>query len=491
MAEQENLPDAGHPLGWPMRVLVFPTLAHCDVIATGPKDERRVFGTLGCLMYAAWGWQCGLFANAARVMLSSDGSWNPTHIALGVLMATIILLTDAIVFMAASWSAQGIAEVERTHEFKLPTSGANQAKSAALIGGRFAMAILIASFMAMVVSLLAFEKDIGRILEGKYQTANAALLREKAASEDAELQKWKNARTELAARIPALEAEERSLRTSNLEPKVDDAQLRLATQAIPAAQAARVAADRELKSARAALAREAYLDGYGRRAAQARVASAERELASAQRSLDEAERRVREQTDMRAVEARRKEGLAATSLAQVVAGKAEIERRIVEGNAAYATRLANREAITRAMVEKDPRHVPRDDGLLVRLQALKELAKDEAIAHALLGFEALLILLELAAVMGKTLTLIPLSYATRMAERDLIRALETGRRLKDVFSAKPKPAPAPDIVVEPTPPVTEPPEPPKPLNGVDRTRRHAPRWKPSFGGGDGEPPREH
>jgi hypothetical protein len=468
-----------------------PTLAHFDTLSQCPDGDLRVVRMLGFLMWLSFAWECVLFSNAARVMLSPDGSWQPAFVGLGLIIATIMLLADAIVFIAASWHAHGLAEIERTHEFKLPTTRAGRLKGASLLGGRFVMAVLIANFMAVTAGLLAFEKDINRVLELKYQTENSTLLFEAAQREDAELQKSKANQEKLAGFIPSMEAEEKSLRALNLEPKLDDTELRFALQRVASAQAAKAAAERDLKTARLILARERTNDWSGSRSSQERVNLAERDAFAARRTADEAQRRVQEIVDARNTEARRKEDLASTRLAEVAARKGDIERQLAELKVPYELRVASREANIRGMVERDLRYVPRNEGLLVRLQALNELSKDPTIAYALYGFDAILMLLELAAIMGKTLTLIPMSYATRIVEQDLARAIEAGRRLKAMvdgtISAPPVPIEVEPVTSGPSGIHEPPPETPRPKNASSGPARHRPRWTPPLQESEVEP----
>jgi hypothetical protein len=498
-------------IGWFDRLLMSPTLVHYDILAKCPEGDARVVRFLSILMCLSFCWEVILFSNAAHIMLASDGTWHIGLFAVAVLMGFIVLLADAIVFIAGSWHTHGLAEVERTHEFKLPRTRVDHAKGGALIGGRFVMALLIANFMALTTGLLAFEKDIDRILKSRYLSANAILFSEGAQREDTELQKNKAGQQERGGLVLQAEAEEKSLRALSLEPKVDDSELKLALQRVASAQATKVAADADLKSAEVHSARErggecrvpgvSCIAGEGPlwRAAQERIAASEREAAAASRALVEAQRSLRELSDARNSEARRKEAMAQIRLAEVTARKGELERQIAALAEAYGKRLASRESSIRAAVESDPRYVPRADGLLARLQALNELSKDESIAHALYGFDAILILLELAAIMGKTFALIPMTYATRMVELDLAREIETAKRLKALITGKVEPVPAPPepVIVkqaEPEPVVTAAPVStgPQPLNGAGvRARRHAVRWRPDLKGGPPEPQRQN
>jgi hypothetical protein len=489
------------------KALIAPTLVHFDILADCPDGDVRVVRSLAILMWLSFGWECILFANAAHIMLTSDGAWHIHLVAVAVLMALIVLLADSLIFISSAWTTHGIAELERTHKFKLPRSPSDHVKGATLLGGRFVMALLIANFMAVTTGLVAFEKDINRILWDRYLLANASLFSAAAGREDGELQKNKAAQQELSGLIAQLEAEEKGLRSLSLEPKVDDSEIKLALRAVAAAQAAKAAADADLKSAEVHSARErggqcklggvSCRPGAGPRwrAAQERIAASEREVAATSRNLDSAQQTLDRLSAAQKVEGRRREGLADTRLAEVMQHKAKLERQAAALRTEYSKRFAARETTIRSAVERDPQRVPRPDGLLARLQALHELSKDESIRLALYGFDAILILLELAAVMGKSFALIPMTYATRIVELDLAREIETARRLQLLMTDAPQlvPEQAPIIVKAEEAGVTAtstpvPPDPQPVTGSEDRTRRHAPRWKPNLTNGETGPP---
>lgn len=370
------------------------------------------------------------------------------------------------------------------------------------------MALLIANFMALTTGLVAFEKDINRILKDRYLAANSALFASAAQREDTELQKNKSSQQELANLIGQLESEEKTLRSASLEPRVDDSEIRLALQAVASAQAAKMAAEADLKGAEVHSAREmggqcksrgvSCRPGAGPlwRAARERVAASEREVAAASRNVEAAQQALNRISEAQKVESHRKEGLAGTRLAEVAKRKAELERQAGALRTAYNSRFASREAAIRSAVERDPRRVPRPDGLLARLQALHELSKDESIKWALYGFDAILILLELAAVMGKTFAFIPMTYATRIVELDLKREIEAAKRMTLLMTDAPQLAPdaAPNAAKADDASVTTAATPamspdPKPLSATnDRSRRHGLRWKPDLGDGEAGPP---
>ncbi|MCC8978882.1 DUF4407 domain-containing protein [Bradyrhizobium acaciae] len=497
MAEKETNSAAreGRALSLVTRILIAPTLVHHDIVRACPDGDLRVLRVLGLLIYVSAAWQAALWSNAAAMMLSTS-VWHPAAIAIGVLVAGIVGLIDVLVFIAASWNAQGQAEVERTYLFKLPRKLSDTIKKFAFSGGRFLMVLMIGTAMATVAGTIAFKPEIDQLLAARYLERNRPLIKEKAAGVDAELVKNKASQSRVTALLPSIEEEERTLRAFNLDPKVDEVLLRSANQRATAAQNARAAAERELKAARAVLARAG--DRPNRRAAQERLSSAEREFAAAARGSEEAQQRVLEQTEARGKETQRKEALAADRLREVTDHRRELEQQLAELRVVYDRTIASREATVRQLAQQDPRHVARDDGLLARLKALHELSRDEVVARTLFIFEAILILLELAAVLGKTITLIPMTYATRLFEADLVRAVETAGRTKKAIEG-PSPVPeAPPIAPAPEPPrtpsvVTVPAAPVgKPeTSAPDKPPRHAPRWKPSLQAGHNEPPREH
>ncbi|MEI9899194.1 MAG: DUF4407 domain-containing protein [Hyphomicrobium sp.] len=283
------------------------------------------------------------------------------------------------------------------------------------------------------------------------------------------------------------------MRDLSVDPASGNSEAQLYVQRVTAAQTAKDAAAKELVAANIFAQRELGGDcgdaglsciageGPRYRAAKERMAAAEREVASTSQALESAQDDLRQFRASRSNETQRVAKTADARLGEVSARLASLEAQYATAKAAYERRLGSRERLIHEAAVHDPRHVERRDGLLARLKALQGLARDDAIAAALYGFDALLVLLELAAVMGKTLVLIPMAYATRIVEMDLLRALETTKRLTTAMTEETKSPVAPEapkkpVVVEPEkrPDSVAVPQPaPAPA-----PRRHGRRWKP-------------
>jgi len=94
---------------------------------------------------------------------------------------------------------------------------------------------------------------------------------------------------------------------------------------------------------------------------------------------------------------------------------------------------------------------------------------DRSVATLVYLFDGIFMLLELAAVVGKTIGFVPMTYATTLAEADLIRAYETVQRLEHVIHGGPAPdrmkdgePPVEGALPEEPEPVSPPPQPPLP-----------------------------
>lgn len=487
---------APRPFGFLARALLRLTFIHQDVLAACPPGDIAIAFGFAVLQVLSTLWTGVLFANALRIMLSPDGSWQFTAIAVAAIMALILMLADGLIFIAASWHAHGVAEIERTEGFTLPRSLSDRAKSVLLIGARLVMSLLIVNVLAVAACLLAFQKDIDRILGEGYAHQNAVLLADAAKREDAELATVQVSLRDLQNLLSTTEADERRLRAVTVDPAVADEPLKLAFAQLAAAQKRKVEADSELAAAQVFAARERGGDcgaaglscvageGPRWRAARDRVGAAQHNAMDAAAALTNAQKQVDELQRSRGSEMVRKTNAANTQLGEVSARRAALERQYSDRKRAYDTRLASRESTIHAAVEADPRHVAKGEGLLDRLRALKQLSNDQAIAPTLFGLDALLMLLELAAVMGKTVALVPMSYATRIAELDLVRALQTAQRLSEAFGKSNRPEPIPEETPDQGDGAGEPASEPS-VTVVPRTRprRHAQRWRPDFSTG--------
>src|SRR5262249_55762820 len=114
--------------------------------------------------------------------------------------------------------------------------------------------------------------------------------------------------------------------------------------------------------------------------------------------------------------------------------------------------------------------------------ALRELMEDKSVATLVYVFDGMLMFLELAAIIGKSISFVPMTYATTLAEVDLVRAHATAERLARVAGgsrAPPPDEPSPDHVSSGPAPVPRPPRPsPLAQQGRKPSERHAPRWRP-------------
>lgn len=454
-------------------------------------DLANVYKTTALLALSAT-WSVILFANAFRIMLAPAGEWQLTHLGLALLVSAIVALADIQIFIAGSWMAHGIAELERTGRYAEPLATTAFRKVWVVLAVRFATALLVANFLAVIASLIAFDKEIVETIAAKAISENAALVAEKTAAIDAEDGRTVQELEAQRKRIAALEEESRTLREASVTPPEHDPEMKVALERLAAAEAAqsKARAARDEANSRAATELGGCADGAcvaGRgpkfHAWQARLRAAEAALAEATAARDLAATRARELQEAREREAGRKNDAVQARLKEVLAGLAVLEKERADLSRTYSDQVARREARIRNAAEADLRYKKYDSGLISRLKALGELTKDEAIARFVYLADAVLIVLELATVIGKTVSFIPMTYATMIAERDTMRARAAADRMSGGGGSAPPPAPSP-VPAGPQGP-TSPGAPEKPVppggakpapNGI--SRRHAPRWKP-------------
>lgn len=457
------------------------------------KSDTKYIVKVASLMWLGWLWQTILFTAAAHTMLSPPGGGlSLMHVGLAMLISTIIMLCDALVFIVMSWTSHGETLLARTGNFDASEARKSKLKTAGLLAGRVGAIVLVANFYGVVVSLHSFPNELDKKLVQWHVAENAALTQEKTASETRELERNRQRQGELTARIGGLSQEQRRLDGLITSGTSDDPEIARALDSVARAEAARNDAQRAKLIAEADSANEidgrcgprsSCKAGRGSRwaAAQARIASADRAVADAASALDKAEIRLRELKTTRAGDGRRNAGEAKERLGVVTREKEGLERQLATLTEGYQRRLSNHEASIREAVERDPRFVPKDEGLLARLRALRELMQDPAVATLVWIFDGLLVFLEVSTILARSVSLVPMEYTMRLVLRDSLLAHEIADRLKKERAQYEAPSLVPAAASGATDPLSPSPEPPKDLAPErPRNARHAPPLKPPF-----------
>jgi hypothetical protein len=442
------------------------------------KSDRRYVAMVGMLMMLGWVWQVILFTAAAHIMLSPK-EWRFDLLGLAVLISTMILLADALIFISCSWIGHGNALLSKTGKYQVPGERSAKVRTATMIGGRFGIVVVFANFFGINVALISFTHEINQVLNKWYLSANGSLIAEHRDTQTRELGKIEQQQTQISVTIAALQAEERRLGGIAIDPAAAEPELRLALAGVARAEAAKTSAERALVSAEQdsanevegrCLPRRSCRPGAGPqwRAIQERIKAGRRRVDVATQELAAAQTSLREMQAARAGEMQRKAREAKTRLAEVTQDREAQERQLAALAAEYQRRLLNREQVIREAVEHDPRHVSREEGLIARLRALRELMQEPAVATLVYIFDGMLVFFELATILAKTMSLVPLEYVMRLAQREALLADEIASELSRALGQG-----ANRDVAD--------------AGASTRSSRHAPRWRPPSAGSEGEP----
>ena len=483
-------------------ILLWPMCLHPELRDQSPPGDISNLKRQGLSFVFMLAWLTVVASNALRVTLSPTGELRFSDVALGLLVASMVVLLDLTLFVSASHYTQGLTQAAHTGQFKPPLIRGAKAKAGLLLAVRIGIAVATANVAATSVSLEIYNKEIHAQITRDHVRQNAPIIAQATNRVEENIRSSEGRQQALAASIAKVDAEIAQLGATIVDPRVSDPELRTAIDALARAQAAKAEAEAALLEARSAMADE--LDGTLRaprrggprrsgragqgpkyRAAVQRLEAAEIQLQTATGAVASAEARIAAIRTGNAGEVDRKTSAARTRMAELNRQRATDVRRLAEVTAEHRTRYADRDRLVQEAVRNDPNFISREEGLLTRLKALRELMNEPAVAAMVYLLDFLLVLLELAAVLGISLAFTPSTYALLVVERELKRSVETARRLSEMISSAPSSLNEAPIMAT-SPPVS--PE-PQPIAGSDDRRpRHAPRWKPNLTNGATEPP---
>jgi uncharacterized protein DUF4407 len=410
--------------------------ADADMLAQCPARDIDNVRNVSAIMILVWLIQTGVFAVVAHMMLARPGQFRPELIVAAGLLATLILLMDSAMIMRAAWAAQGIDELARGG-LNISRGWGNRIKSGLLLTVRLAISFVLSALMAVFLSILLFETDVNRELDGMYQEQNAALFADAAGRVDERLRKNVEIRDEIRSGITRTEQEEKDLRPIIIDPMLEEPELKVALERVARLEAAKAAADADLVKAQEFSTHElagkvvapgnSGVPGAGpvRRAAEERVAIATRSVEAAAEALSRAQAQVGELRKGRTDAAERRSETAQARLAEVFKRRQAEEAKLAELEDEHRRLSAGREETIRASVESSPTHLPKNEGFLARVRALDRLTRDRVILSVVILFELAWLAIELAAVFTKIATFVPATYARMLAAEDYGQAVKT------------------------------------------------------------------
>jgi hypothetical protein len=486
--------------------LLWPMCLHPELKDQSPPGDWSNLKRLGLAFYLMLAWLWIVAGNALRVMLSPSGELRISDVVLGFLVAAIVCLLDLNLFVAGSHYAHGLAQVSRTGQFKLPLTWAAKVKAGALLAVRVGIAVATANVVATTVSLEIYYKEINAQITREHVRQNASIITGATRRVDEEIGNSDRRQQALSSAVAKLDEDIAQLGATILNPNVADPEMRSAIEGLARAQAAKAEAEGSVLEAKTAIADE--LDGTCRvarrggsvrscrpgegpryRAATQRLQAAEAQLRAATAAVASAEAKLASIRSGNAGEIERKTAVARSRMADLNRQRADSVRQLAEMAERHRARYSDRDRLVQEAVRNDPNYVPREEGLLTRLKALRELMNEPAVAAMVYLLDFLLVLLELAAVLGIMIAFTPSIYSLLVVERDIKRAVETARRLNEVMSVPGSPDRNPAPPLQPVGPTStegsapgsgplSDQSPESATSGLAPAKRHAPRWRP-------------
>lgn len=407
------------------------TAMECDLLSRcGDRDlqeSARCFWLLvGVALY-----QTIVFASLAHQLLAEPGVIRPLYIVLAFIPALVVMLLEAALIIAPSYLNAGLATLERSG-LEIPGLLGRRVRNGIAVALRLTFALACAQLGAIAITLPLLDKDSATHLEQVYRKQNVPIFTAAATRFDANVRQVTRQRAAEGDAIAKLRVEEEGLRRANIDPLADEPQLAAQLARIERLRSAKATADQQL-SAEQRLANDELTGrktspflsgrvGYGpfRRAADERVRNAQMRYDRAAADLAKAETDLVTLRDNLATVGAGKSGEAQKRLAEVTEARAAHERQFASLDARVQGLIRDREQLIRAAVEADTAHAPREDGILARARAVRELIEaDWSALMIVLLFDVVLFFIEVAVLLSKTFAA-PTTYSTLLAYQHVV-----------------------------------------------------------------------
>lgn len=398
----------------------------CDLLERCPdRDLQEMTRCCGLLLLVA-AYQCAVFASLGHILLANPGSFHPEYVAIAALPAVLVMVLEAALVIAPSYFSAGVRNLEQSG-LVVPSQITRRLKNALAITLRLIFALALAQLGSIAITLPLLSKDAFARFEQNYRQRNATLFVQADARFADTQRRLTEQLDEARSQAATLKKEEERWRRASINPDSDDPELSALLARLEELRSAKADAEKDV-ALQQQLANDELMGkrtnpilsgnvGYGpfRRAADERVANAERRVENVMRDLRDTEGRVAALRAQLAGASAGKAGGAETRLAEVTRDRAAQEARVAELDGQARGLVRDREKIIRASVESDTTHVPKEDGILARAHAVRDLIEsDWSALLVVILFDIVLFFIEVAVLLSKTLAA-PTTYATLLA----------------------------------------------------------------------------
>ena len=399
-----------------------------DTMRQCPQHDADNVRALGELLIASFIWQSLLLTLIGERLFAEPGQFRPDILAGATGIALFVMLIDSYIFYRSGFELAGIEELRRA---SLDVGGPGPAKKIAYLIARIFLSIGFSQLTAIFTALLIFGADIDARLLSTYQTANARSLAAVAELADADIQRTTSAVKTQGGRIDAVSSQVTTLRQHDIEPTANEPRLQQAQQEVSEAIAAETFASME-KGGVTVDGRSSGVAGIGPRykAALETAETAKRHAQEASSSLDDARARLDKMRNESASAASTQQERSHSELPTYEQSLATEEGKLAKLKDQLSTLVKDRPETIRRGVEAAADFVPLNRGFLAQLVALDEIAtENRKIGTVILLIDLVSFGLELAAVLAKVSSYVPMKYSALLAANSYAAAVRIADEL--------------------------------------------------------------
>ena len=435
-----------------------------DTMRQCPPHDADNVRALGELLIASFIWQSLLLTLIGERLFAEPGQFRPDILVGAAGIALFVMLIDSYIFYRSGFELAGIEELRRA---SLDVGGPGPGKKIAYLIARIFLSIGFSQLTAIFTALLIFGSDIDSRLLSTYQTANARSLATVAGLTDADIQRTTSAVKMQEGRIEAVSSQVTTLRQHDIDPTTSEPRLQQAQQEVSRALDAKMKADESTVAAETFASmekggvtvdgRSSGIAGIGPRykAALETVETAKRHAQEASSSLDDARARLEKMRKESASAASVQQERSHSELPTYEQSLTTEEGKLAKLKDQLSTLVKDRPETIRRGVEAAADYVPLNRGFLAQLVALDEIAtENRKIGMVILLIDIVSFGLELAAVLAKVSSYVPMKYSALLAANSYAAAVRIADELVAKLAGNTK-ADVPSSSSAPVPPAND------------------------------------
>ncbi len=456
-----------------------------------PRDwsNARAIGIIICANFV---FEAAVYYGIANRLFNPAGELRVDLLSGACFLASFVMAIDSYVVMRSGWHVSGIAELKRGG---IDISGGRAAavRAGCFLAMRLILSLAIAQISAVFISLWVFGGDVNDRLQKTRSEFNAPLIATKTAQVENDIKRAGDAVTTQTSQVATLSSQVAALRQGLVDPAANDPTLQRSQREFALLLAEKAKADDAVREAELFATSEAA--GVRRAAGNSGVAGYGPRYRAASEQVANAKARAQDvANELNALRARldtiRKE-LPTENDASRQRSNAQLldfEKKLASENARLTglkTELSsltrNRESLIRAAVESSPQYIGVGTGLLTQIRVLEEIANESPrFLIIILLIEVAAFTFEVAAVLVKTISYVPTTYAALLARETYLATVRLAEDMITELNQPPRPGVAPSGDKTASPPVSEPdpsqnasghaPQPQK--RGPGRPRKH-------------------